>query len=214
MAKKEKNKQSNKFFQTMKNIRQRRKTDSSYDAFIKLVTGFAFIGILLILILIYGAPGSAKKNKTVPANSISYKTLINDRVVSGTKYDVNIEINNQKYKVTADIENNNIVGYLESYDGNSKFIIKDNELYIIKFEEEILTSDLNGIDINVINALKMVPLLGVHQSVKTVENNIVKYNYNIDINNTNYIIDSYIENKVLSKIEVKNDISRYIIEFK
>ncbi len=220
MANKKKSDQRNKVEEFMKNVQYNRDNTPGFDSLYKLILWFGFIFILLLLVAVYGRNENSNKNNqqqttTIPANALSYKALLDERVKDGSSYTININNNSNKYLLDGTIKDNIIEGVLETENGTDKFVIKDNQYYIVKFGEEQLVENFE-LNMGVINIKDLIKILENNKSLKTVdqETNIVNYQYNITINDIAYEINSKIENKKVSSINVKNDSSSYDIIFK
>jgi len=209
---------SKKVEEFMKNVQYNRKNVPGFDSLYKLILWFIFIFLLLILFAIFGRTDNNNQQQqttTVPANAISYKSLLDERMKDGSSYTINIKDNDNKYKLDGTIKGDTIEGVLESVDSTDKFIIKNEEYYIVKFDEEKLVNDLS-LNIGVINLKTLIKTLESNKSLKTVDQdtNIINYKYNITINNIAYEINSKIEDKKVSRIDIKNETTSYEITFK
>ena len=60
----------------------------------------------------------------------------------------------------------------------------------------------------------MIELLESNKSLKTIDNNVINYKYNLTINNIAYEVNTKVENKAITSIEVINENSKYTIVFK
>ena len=217
MAKKKKNDNLEKVSEFFKDVKEKRETVPGYDSFYKLVLWSIFILVILILIFVYGRTPveivPAGNKTTLPANAFSYKELLENRIKDDSKYIVNVNNNETKTRLEATIKEEKIEGYLETETSTDKIVIKDNEIYKIKFDNEELISDFD-LNIGVLNLITLIKTLENNKSLKTIDGNVINYQYDITINEINYTIDTKVEDKAISTIEVKNENSKYTIVFK
>ena len=178
----------------------------------KMVPGFKIIiklGIYFIFILVFllviSIANHGKNDEIVDKStttkveenlSKNYKDYISD--LSNIKKEV-VSIN--EYKLNLDI-GENITGYLETNDTIKKIIIKDNQLYEIINNEEILNSEFNDIDLTYLNVLNVQKYLLNSKSVKIEENNLITYKYdNLEV---------IINNEKIEKIKINDN---YVITY-
>ena len=217
MAKKKKNDNLDKVSEFFKDVKEKRETVPGYDSFYKLVLWSIFILVILILIFVYGrtpveiVPSGNKT--TLPANAFSYKELLENRIKDDSKYIVNVNNNETKTRLEATIKEEKIEGYLETETSSDKIVIKDNQIYKIKFDNEELIESFD-LNIGVLNLITLIKTLENNKSLKTIDGNVINYQYDITINEINYTIDTKVEDKAISTIEVKNENSKYTIVFK
>ena len=220
MAKKKKNNDDElqKVVGFFKDIKYKRENVPGFDSFYKMVLGFTFIFILLIMFSIYVKPelnnkNNSQKTTTLPANAFSYKELLENRIKDGNSYIVNVDNNGVKSRFECTIKENTITGISENDTSTEKFIIKDDGYYVVKFDNENKVEDY-ALNVGVINLVDLIKTLESNQSLKTIEENIINYKYDITINNVAYEVNTKVENKEVSNIEVKNENSKYTIVFK
>ena len=217
MAKKKKNDNLEKVSEFFKDVKEKRETVPGYDSFYKLVLWSIFILVILILIFVYGRTPveivPAGNKTTLPANAFSYKELLENRIKDDSKYIVNVNNNETKTRLEATIKDDKIEGYLETETSTDKIVIKDNEIYKIKFDNEELIESFD-LNIGVLNLITLIKTLENNKSLKTIDGNVINYQYDITINEINYTVDTKVEDKAISTIEVKNENSKYTIVFK
>ena len=159
MAKKKKNDNLEKVSEFFKDVKEKRETVPGYDSFYKLVLWSIFILVILILIFVYGRTPveivPAGNKTTLPANAFSYKELLENRIKDDSKYIVNVNNNETKTRLEATIKEDKIEGYLETETSTDKIVIKDNEIYKIKFDNEELISDFD-LNIGVLNLITLI----------------------------------------------------------
>ena len=135
-------------------------------------------------------------------NLLQKKLNINYKIVS----------NNVEYKINGTLENNIIIGYLEYNNTIKKIIVDNNILYEVKNEENIeLTTD---IDFSLINISNIINLVKEKSSIiERTDDNSINYIYGLLINDKDVIIKIYSSNDNIYKIEVSNEMSKYILNF-
>lgn len=210
MANKKKKDDKN-FFE---DINKKRKEVPGYNSLIKVIIGFSVILIILVLNYFVAPPITiVKKNEiTIPEGAVTYKSLLDEKKLDNTSYKIDVEIDGIKSRVDGTIKGENIEGVIESVESTDKFIIKQDQFFIIKFDEEILTN--TSYNLSVINVPKLIELLESNKSLKTIDNNVINYKYNLTINNIAYEVNTKVENKAITSIEVINENSKYTIVFK
>ena len=122
-----------------------------------------------------------------------------------------MNINNNKYVINGNIENNVLEGYLESYDVIKKIIINENGIYENKDGEYILYScDINKDLFNFENIFNIINRSNVIMN-NDGDNKI--YSYDILNDNNNIIIKVYTNSLNIYKIEYNDNGNQYIISF-
>lgn len=169
---------------------------------IKLGIYFIFILVFLLVISIANngkneeAVDKSTTTKVEESLSKNYKDYISE--LSNIKKEV-VSIN--EYKLNLDI-GENITGYLETTDNIKKIIIKDNQLYEIINNEEILNSFFSDIDLTYLNVVNVQKYLLNSKSVKIEENNLITYKYdNLEV---------IINNEKIEKIKINDN---YVITY-
>ena len=222
MAKKNNNEGSKKVEQFVKNVQYNRENVPGFDSLYKLILWFIFIFVLLVLFMAFGRDDNKngqQQTTTIPANAISYKALLDERIKDGSSYLVKFNYKNVKStyecRVEATIKENTIEGLVENINGLEKFRIKDGKYYKIQLDEEIEKDDYL-FDLDIVNLVNLIKLLESNKSLKTVdqETNIINYKYDLVINDIAYEINSQIKDKKITSISVKNENSSYEISFK
>ena len=171
MASKKKKDDKN-FFE---DINKKRKEVPGYNSLIKVIIGFSVILIILVLNYFVAPPITiVKKNEiTIPEGAVTYKSLLDEKKLDNTSYKIDVEIDGIKSRVDGTIKGENIEGVIESVESTDKFIIKQDQFFIIKFDEEILTN--TSYNLSVINVPKLIELLESNKSLKTIDNNVINY---------------------------------------
>ena len=222
MAKKNKSEEQKKVEEFLKTVQYNRKNTPGFDSLVKLILWFVFIFFILILFAIFGRndnPNNNQQTTTVPANAVSYKSLLDERIKDGSSYNVKFHYQNVKSTydcvVEATVKDETIEGLVENSNGLEKFRIKENKYYTLKFDEETEKADYI-FDLNIVNIIDLIKLLESNKSLKTVDNetNIINYKYELTINEQVYEINSKIKDKKVDNISVKNENSTYDVTFK
>ena len=222
MAKKNKSEEQKKVEEFLKTVQYNRKNTPGFDSLVKLILWFVFIFFILILFAIFGRndnPNNNQQTTTVPANAVSYKSLLDERIKDGSSYNVKFHYTNVKSTydcvVEATVKGETVEGLVENSNGLEKFRIKENKYYTLKFDEETEKADYI-FDLNIVNIIDLIKLLESNKSLKTVDNetNIINYKYELTINEQVYEINSKIKDKKVDNISVKNENSSYEITFK
>lgn len=122
-----------------------------------------------------------------------------------------IKINDYEYNVNGYIDNNIVNGYLESIDGIKKIVIKDNNIYeIVNNEEILLDSVING---NLYNLEYIFNLLKNNNAIINNKDSYKDYSYFINMDN--YVLNTkvYTDSNNIYKIEYLIDNDEYVLNF-
>lgn len=188
-------------------------SDPRKRAGIKLL-GYLFFFIILFLF----AAITSNMNKYKTTTSQTTKTTItidkyNEKQKSllTNKYSINyvININNIEYKINGTIENNIVNGYLETPTGIKKIVFKENNLYEINNEQEILLE--NELNKNLIDLEYIINLIKQNSAIISDKEDKKTYNYNIDNLGLNIIVTTNEEN--ISQINITETTNTYILNF-
>lgn len=177
-----------------------------YRALIKL----SLYGIMFIFIIVLANVYQETNKMDETEQTKSYTEIINalDLTNCDIKYKINTSINN--YTLEGKIENNILSGYLDNNTEIKKIIIKENTIYEIKNNEELVNEEIN----NIINAKLIIPK-NIIDIVKNSSAYINKgseettYTFEITDNNIKYeVVITIIEEKI-TNIEVSNEEIEY-----
>lgn len=198
----------NNFKETWSNPRKK--------AAIKLGGYFIFFFVLLLFAAIANNMDSGIEyvqsnttNTTTTEVIDKYITKQNDLLTS--KYNINyvIKVNNIEYKINGSMENKILTGYLEKTDEIKKIVFKDNILYEIKNNEEVLLeTEINKDYINInyiINLIKQSSAI-----IETVENG-KNYSYDLSEINTSIIVKT--NDVAIDEINIVNGEDQYCLNF-
>lgn len=184
--------------------------DPRKKAGIKLLSYFIFFFLLLLIATVSNNMPqiSSNNNSTTTTTQVDkYKDKQKDLLTN--KYNISyvININDVEYKINGTIDNNIVSGYLESSSGIKKIVIKDNNIYeIINEEEVILESEIN---INYLDLMYIISLIKPNSAIIKDNNDKKVYEYNID--SDNIVVET--NETMINKISIKNETSSYILYF-
>lgn len=188
-------------------------SDPRKRAGIKLL-GYLFFFIILFLF----AAITSNMNKYKTTTSQTTKTTITidkynekQKSILTNKYSINyvININNIEYKINGTIENNIVNGYLETPTGIKKIVFKENNLYEINNEQEILLE--NELNKNLIDLEYIINLIKQNSAIISDKEDTKTYNYNIDNLGLNIIVTTNEEN--ITQINITEATNTYILNF-
>lgn len=187
--------------------------DSRKRAGIKLL-GYLFF--FIILFLFAAITSNINKYKTTTSQTTTTTITIDkynekQKSLLTNKYSINyvININNIEYKINGTIENNIVNGYLEAPIGIKKIVFKENNLYEINNEQEILLeSELNK---NLIDLEYITNLIKQNSAIISDKEDKKTYNYNIDNLGLNIIVTTNEEN--ITQINITEATNTYILNF-
>ena len=128
---------------------------------------------------------------------------------------MNITINDNKYIINSRYGNNISTGTLESIDGTYKFKIKEDNIYEIRLDEEIVNNELfKDIDTSIINNSSLVNILRNNTGIKIDQDYKLMYKYDkVNINDITYSIEVIINNNSVANINIYNDTISYVINY-
>lgn len=196
------NKEKSKIEEYLSNLRKAWK-DPRKKAGIKLLGYLIFFIIFFILVAItneikrYDKPINNDK-KTTTTTKITDNYNNKQENLLNNKHNINYEIINGAdiYKINGNVENKELYGYLEYNDEIKKITIKNNLLYEIKQNEEILVD--THFNIKFINLEYIINLIKSNRAYIKDLDNIKTYEYSINIDDIN------------TKIKVETNIDRII----
>lgn len=188
-------------------------SDPRKRAGIKLLSYFIFF---FVFILFAGIINNIESRNNIKSSNTTTTTLLIDKYNDKQKkllidkynisYVINIGVN--EYKINGTLENNIVNGYLELVSGIKKIVIKDNFIYEITNNEEVIyESELN---INYLNLGNIINLIKQNRSIITDSEKIKTYTYDID--DVNKIVVSTDE-KDITNIKIEDELSKYNLSF-
>lgn len=181
--------------------------------------GIKLLGYLLFFIILFlfaAITSNMNKYKTTTSQTTTTTITIDkynekQKSLLTNKYSINyvININNIEYKINGTIENNIVNGYLETPIGIKKIVFKENNLYEINNEQEILLeSELNK---NLIDLEYIINLIKQNSAIISDKEDKKTYNYNIDNLGLNIIVTTNEEN--ITQINITEATNTYILNF-
>ena len=187
--------------------------DPRKKAGIKLLGYLIFFIILLLFASITSHMNKYKSpiNKTTTTTTAPDKYNDKQKALLTNKHAVNyvININNLEYKINGTIENNILSGYFETPNGIKKIVFKENNLYEVNNEQEILLE--TEINKNLIDLEYILNLIKQNSAIISDKEETKTYTYNIDNLGLNIIVTTNEEN--ISQINIKESINTYILNF-
>ena len=187
--------------------------DPRKKAGIKLLGYLIFFIILLLFASITSHMNKYTSSNTKTTTTTTVQDKYNDKQkkLLTNKYSINyvININNIEYKINGNIENNIINGYFETPNGIKKIVFKENNLYEVNNEQEILLE--TEINKNLIDLEYILNLIKQNSAIISDKEETKTYTYNIDNLGLNIIVTTNEEN--ISQINIKESINTYILNF-
>lgn len=170
----------------------------------------------IILIATVNINKSEKKTKTATTTQVTvkYQDML-DGLLDNKEANMNITINDNKYIINSRYGNNILTGTLESIDGTYKFKIKEDNIYEIRLDEEIVNNELfKDINTSIINNSLLVNILRNNTGIKIDQDNKLMYKYDkVNINDITYSIEVIINNNSVANININNDTISYVINY-
>ena len=187
--------------------------DPRKKAGIKLLGYLIFFIILLLFASITSHMNKYTSSNTKTTTTTTVQDKYNDKQkkLLTNKYSINyvININNIEYKINGNIENNIINGYFETPNGIKKIVFKENNLYEVNNEQEILLE--TEINKNLIDLEYILNLIKQNSAIISDKEETKTYTYNIDNLGLNIIVNTNEEN--ITQINIKESINAYILNF-
>ena len=178
-----------------------------YRAIIKL----SLYGIMfLLLIIMANISSSMNSSNNEKEETKSYTEIIKLCDLDNALINYNLKINDINYKIEGKVQNNILNGYLDNNTEIKKITIKENNIYEIKNNEEIINEELNTL----LNAKLLIPK-NIIEIVKNESAYINKgieettYIFEINDNNIKYEVIISINKEIISNIKVYNENFEY-----
>ncbi len=206
--KEEENKQEKKTFEDFK---ERFDNDTQFNAGVKLGAYFVFLLItaLILRMMISCTPQKTdnpssiitKPTPGIPLKDLTYVDMLKN-INNSTKVSITAEGNNN-YKMNLSIDGENIRGIIEKNDESISFEVRNQQIYEIKEDGEVLNLNL----LDTYDYLFMYPKSTVTyflklQNIKLEEDSVVKYRYtNVTPGQVIYeYVDVYIKDYKVEKM--------------
>lgn len=206
---------NNKIKNNYNNLKEAWK-DPRKKAGIKLLSYFIFFFVFLLIASITsrlsndrprntGTTTTTTTTKQVDKYNDKQKELLTNKF--NISYVINID--NIEYKINGKLDNSIVSGYLETPSGIKKIIIKDDNVYEINNNQEVvLESDINA---NFINISYIINLIKQNSAIINDTNTIKTYTYDIKDINSKIIVSS--SETSITEIKIENEVSTYILSF-
>ena len=212
MAKKEEPEKSSAFKEGFKAFHSRYKSDTQFNAGIKL-SFYAIFLISSLFLLSFIASLNTKSTSgvvtttttseeeitTTTATINNYGSILNNYSSDNKSISIKVTGDNN-YIIEESLEDNVINGSIETEEGIIKFVIRDHKIYESKMGNETENETLlDNYDINFIDFSKLIVILTNMSATKTIDNDTTKYIYdNISISDITYdkIVVTISDNKI------------------
>lgn len=155
-----------------------------------------------------------QKDETTTVAALKYQDMLND-LLDNKEANITININDAKYIINDEFGNNILTGTIDSIEGTSKFKIKDDLVYEIILEEEVLNDQLlSNVDTSIIRNNILVDIIKNNSAHKFENDDNITYKYsNVVINNITYNIDVIVVNNKIQNINLTSDNISYTINY-
>lgn len=188
-------------------------SDPRKRAGIKLLSYFIFFFVFILLASIIN---NIESRNNIKSSNTTTTTLLIDKYndkqnkLLTDKYNISyvINIGDNEYKINGTLENNIVNGYLELVDVIKKIIIKDNSIYEIINNEEVIYE--SGLNVNYINLENIINLIKQNRAIITDSEKIKTYTYDID-DIRKIVVSTNEEN--ITEIKIEDELSKYILNF-
>lgn len=190
--------------------------DPGKKAGIKLL-GYLIFFLIFILLAAISSSINSMNNTTSNQTTTTTTQVKEDKYIDKqkdllkSKYTINyvINANGLEYKINGTINEGVVEGYLESNDNIKKIILKENNLYEIKNEEEILLElDVNK---NLISVDYIISLIKQNSALIEDKDFFEKYTYDIKDLNIKVIVELDDEN--INQIYISENSDTYELNF-
>ncbi len=171
--------------------------------------GVFFISIFIFLEIasLFNKNDYVKPTENVE-NTVTLASMVDSLNKSNYKFLLKKSNSYSDYQIDGQKDNEEISGYLENQDGIIKILYKENNLYRVVSEEEILdTTLLTENDINIILNNKINDNLQLF--VENTESNL----YEFVNSETNEKITIYFENDLITKIITEDESATYEVSY-
>jgi hypothetical protein len=153
------------------------------------------------------------RNNTVTTTTkavIRYQDIL-DKLLDNSKYTATITINDSFYVLNGVFGNSILTGTLEYASGTYSYIIKNDNIYELQGEEQVLNNELlKDIDKDIIMNDSLIKILKGNSGIKIEEEGKTIYKYNnIVINGITYTGEVSVINNNISNINLISDTHKY-----
>ena len=176
-----------------------------YRALIKL----SLYGVMFLIIIIMANLYSGVQNNSEETDK-SFSEILNSTNFNNTEINYNIKVNNIEYKIEGQIENNILIGYLESNNSIKKIKLDNNIIYNTGNNNEVVDDELNNIFIKeFLIPKKIIDLIDNESAYIEKSDSATSYTYEITHNNNQYEITLTTNLEVITNISAKNSDIQY-----
>ena len=199
-----------------------------FKALVKLSGYFIFLAIIVIMVNATGAGKSTAKPSTTPTNNetqttttssttskkVVYADILNALRQPNVKVAVTVTIDGAKFVVEGQNYENTFEGYYSDATGTKKFAVRDNNIYERVLDQETMNNELFGsIELDFIVPKNLVAILTSKSAIKTLDGDTVLYNYEINKNNVDYKVTTFVKDEKCYKVEIKSANTNYLITY-
>lgn len=185
-----------------------------FKALVKLGLYFIFFAVIISVVAcnkdtINQTP-EKEKTEEKQEMEISYKEMLEALTTNNMQILYNSTVGEEIYRIDATRKDNILSGIYRTKDSIHEFKIQDNIVYEIGLNEEKETTELFiNINLNYLLPEQLVSILESNKATKTLENEAIIYNYEIEEVKYRVIIN----NNWINKIEIADELSNYVIEY-
>ena len=170
-----------------------------------------FILVVAMNVTLGNKPKNATQQTTTTASiKTTYNNML-DRLLEKKSYSCKASINDKEYIIHATYGNKILTGTIESTEGIKSFKISDTKTYEVVMDQEVESSEvLKDINYNVVMNDELVAIIKNSKSTKL--DGYFKYT-KVNINDTLYEIDVYVDENNITGINVTSDNYKYEIKY-
>ena len=181
------------------------KKDPRKRAGMKLLGYFIFFLIIVLIANIGNEFNTTNTNMNTTTTTTkvvdSYVEKQNDLITSKYNIDYEITFNDKIYKIKGNLENNIINGYLEIDNEIKKITIKNNTMYELKHDEEIILENL--FEVNKLNLSTIINTIKKTSAFIKENDEVKTYLYELD--NKKIYVECNNEHIINIKIDESNN---------
>lgn len=190
------------------------KNNPPFKALVKLSLYFILFFVIILVVALSETPSNnpnTNKNSqesTEPVEQKTYREILNETLVNNkvVKYEINID--NKAYLIEYILDDNNFSGTIETEEGITKFVYKDNIVYEIKLNEEIVNDGLfNNLNFDYINIYSLLSIISSNKALKMINDDETIYNYELD----NTKISVSVKDDKIIKIDIGEESNLYVV---
>lgn len=213
MKKQNENKEEQKV-SIFKIFRVNYKNNPPFKALVKLSLYFILFFVIILVVALSETPSRTtttdkeKQESTEPVEQKTYKDILNETLVDNKVVKYEININDKIYFIEYTLDDNNFNGTIETSEGITKFTYKDNIVYEIILNEEIVNDGLfKELNFDYINIYSLLSIISSNKALKMINDEETIYNYELD----NTKISVTVKDNKIIKIDIEEESNLYII---